>query len=130
MRPIRENLLVQFSVVSFVTLAVLAVVTSTLIGTRLSGIVRLLEDHDATMSAGIEIKATDPFSIPNLNRDIFNLRWVTYSAVGGSFLVLYGSLVFIVRRVWKTIVKQRELLESANIELERKIDAPTPIRIR
>jgi len=125
MRPLRENLLVQFSVVSFATLAILAVVTSTMIGTGLNGVVRLLEDHDAAMSAGIEIIATDPFSIPNLNRDIFNLHWVTYGIVGGSFLVLYGTLVFIVRRVWKTIVKQRKLLESANIELERKIDVRT-----
>lgn len=64
MRPLRENLLVQFSVVSFVTMALLAVIESTMIETKLSGVVRLLEDDDAATSSGIEIMAEDPFRSP------------------------------------------------------------------
>jgi signal transduction histidine kinase/CheY-like chemotaxis protein len=48
-------------------------------------------------------------------------KWV-FGSVGIGFLALYGSLVSIVWRGWKTITRQRGQLESINGELEKKVD--------
>ena len=73
MRHLRDNLLVQFSVVSFTIMAVLAVTISSLLTGGLDRGLDLLHDHGAAMMSGTMIKPTDPFSIPSLSRDIENL---------------------------------------------------------
>lgn len=117
MKQLKENLLVQFSVVSFVIMLALAVGVSTLLTTRLSHNIDLLKDHGAAMMAGTMIKPTDPFSIPSLSRDVSNLRWISFGAVGGGFVILYGGLVLIVWNGWRTIRRQQSALSTANEDL-------------
>jgi hypothetical protein len=58
---------------------------------------------------------------PTANRISALQKWV-FGSVGIGFLALYGSLVSIVWRGWKTITRQRGQLESINGELEKKVD--------
>ena len=67
MRHLKENLLVRFSIVSFVILVILAVVISTMLSMRLHRDIGLLKGHGAAMTAGTVIQPTDPFSIPSLS---------------------------------------------------------------
>ena len=121
-RHLKDNLLVQFSVTSFAIMAVLAVVISIILTIRLSGALELLKNHGAAMMAGEMITATDSFSIPNLSRDVRNLRWTTVGAVGIGFVILYVGLVSIVWRGWRTITRQRGQLEQFNAELAGRVN--------
>lgn len=108
----------QFSVISFVVLAAVAVSISTILVARLNRDVDLLKDHRAAVVSGRTVADTDPYSIPNLVRDVKDLRWITYGVVGTGFLLLYGGLVLIVWRNWSTIVQQRIQLQALNSQLE------------
>ena len=122
MKYLAGNLVVQFSLASFVIMAILAAVISIILTTRLGSDLELLKDHGAAMMAGEMIKATDPFSIPSLSKDVSNLRWTTVGAVGIGFVILYVGLVSIVWNGWRTITRQRGQLESVNAELRSKVD--------
>lgn len=117
MKKMKGNLLVQFSVISFVTMAILAVAIGGILTTRLDRNVGLLKDHGAAMMSGQMIQPTDSFSIPSLSRDVEELRWITYGAVGTGFMILYVSLFAIVRRGWRTINQQQLTLEYTNEEM-------------
>ena len=93
MRLFKENLLVQFSTVSFVVMLTLAVAISMVLTTKLDNNIEKLKDHGAAMMAGQMIKPTDNFSIPSLTPGIQDLQWTTFGAVGAGFMVLYASLV-------------------------------------
>ena len=122
MRHLTDNLLAQFLVISFAIMAILAVVISIILTIRLSGDLELLEHHGDAMMAGEMIKATDPFSIPNLSREVSNLRWTTVGAVGIGFVILYVGLVSVVWRGWRTITRQRGQLEQFNAELAGRVN--------
>ena len=122
MRRFKENLLVQFSVASFLIMAILAVVLSMILTSRLNRDMDLLRDHGAAMMSGTMIKPSDPYSIPSLTEDVRNLRWITYAAVGGGFIMLYAGLVTIVARGWRTITKQQSMLEAVNSELADRVE--------
>ena len=113
MRQLKENLVVQFSVVSLVIMVVLTVVMSLVFHARLGRGAELLWDHGAAMMAGTMIKESDPFSIPSLNRDIHYLQWFSVALVGGAFSVLYVASVAIVWRGWRTIQRQQTSLGKA-----------------
>ena len=141
MKHLKENLLVQFSVVSFVIMLALAVGVSIILSTRLTRNIELLQAHGAAMAAMMApvmtddamtedamadeptmehvIKDTDPFSIPSLTRDVGTLRWITYLSLGGGFALLYIGLNSIVSRSWRTINRQQAALAKANEELHR-----------
>ena len=121
MKYLAGNLVVQFSLASFVIMAILAAVISIILTTRLGSDLELLKDHGAAMMAGEMIKATDPFSIPSLSKDVSNLRWTTVGAVGIGFVILYVGLVSIVWNGWRTITRQRSQLESMNSELKGRV---------
>ena len=106
MNVFRENMLVQFSVLSFFVMLFLAVSISFVLSHRLDNNIELLEVHGATMMAGKMIMPADPFSIPSLNKDVSNLRWLTVGMVGGGFVALYVGLVLIVWKGWRTILRQ------------------------
>ena len=112
MRQIRINLVVQFSVVSFVIIALIAAASLTILNIRLSRNVALLEDHGAAMMARTEIKPTDPFSIPSLQSDIGEVRLITTGIFAGGFVVLAVALFITVRDSWNTINRQRRQLEQ------------------
>lgn len=118
MRNFRGNLLVQFSVISFVIMAILAAAIGTILTTRLDRNVELLKDHGTAMMSGKMIQPADPFSIPSLSKEVRTLQWVTYGAVGTGFIVLYASLFAVVRRGWRTINQQQRILVDTNQELE------------
>ena len=115
-----NNLLVQFSVISFAVMVALAVIISTILTGRLNHGVSLLQDHGVAMMSGTIIKPSAPHSIPSLSSDVQNLRWVTYGVVGGAFAFLYLGLVAIVWRGWRTIIRQRTALSIANKALEQR----------
>ncbi len=78
MRFLKDNLVVQFSVVSFVVMVLIAVAIAFILTTRLNNNVDLLEVHGEVMMAGDEILTSDPFSIPSLQEQVLDLRWITY----------------------------------------------------
>ena len=117
---LKDHLLVHFSVVSLVMMVILAVVVSMILTGKLNDTLALLTDHGATMEAGRIIKATDPFSISSLRKEVASLRWITYGAVGAGFVILYATLVSIVWRGSRTIASQRSHIESVNAELAQR----------
>ena len=121
MKHLKDNLLVQFSLASFLIIGMLAIVLSAVITTQLDHNIEHLQDHGAAMMAGAMIKDTDHFSIPSISADVRTLQLKTLGIIGISFFVLYGGLVLIVWRGWGTIVKQRRQLESANATLEEGV---------
>ena len=121
MANFKNNLLAQFSVVTFVIMVILALVTSMILIERLNRNVDLMKDHNAALVAGETINPSDPISITSLSKQVTNLKWITLAAVGGSFIYLYGTLVGIVWGGWKTIARQQGQLQSANAELERRV---------
>lgn len=129
----RDNLLIDFSVISFVLIVSIAVAISMILTSRINRDIDLLQDHQAALSAGT-LKPSDPFSIPNLTEDIKDLRWITYVAVGGGLIILYigvVSVVSVVSRGWRTIVRQRFEIQSANSQLERQVqELHTEVRER
>ena len=113
MRHLRENTVIQFSGVSFIIMASLAVLISLLLGLRLEQQANLLGEHGAAMNAGTMIPDGAPFSIPSLRQDIAGLQVVVYALTGGGFLVLYASLFPIFWRNWKRIGAQNMQLQKA-----------------
>ena len=118
MRLFKENLLVQFSTVSFVVMLALAVAISMVITTKLDNNIGKLKDHGAAMMAGQMIKPTDNFSIPSLTQAVYDLQWTTFGAIGVGFVVLYASLVTIVWRGFGTINRQRTALAGTNEQMQ------------
>ena len=118
MSRLRDNLLVQFSVLSLVIMVMLAISISNVLTTRLDRNVDLLKDHGAAMMSGVMIQPSDAYSIQSLSNDVGTLRWITYGAVGFGFLALYGGLVTIVWRGWRTINRQQAALTEANGHME------------
>ena len=114
-----DNMLIQFSVTSFLIIVAIAVVVSVILSTRLNRNVDLLMDHGSAMMAGQMIKEEFAFSIPSLQNDVNNIRWITIAAVGSGFIILYGSLVMIVWSGSRTIKRQQlEIEEHAGRQVE------------
>ena len=111
----RDDLLVQFSVVSFVIMVSLAIGIGVLLHWRLDDNITLLREHGAAMMAGAMIKESDPFSIPSLTENVHTLKSLAIGTIGGTFVVLYMGLVLIVLRGWRTITAQRQRL-VANVQ--------------
>ena len=122
MKLFKNNLLVQFSITSFVVMTTIALVTATLLTATLDRNIAYLEDHGAAMMSGTMIKPTDPFSIPSLAQDVRNLQWTTVATLGSGFLILYATLFGIVWGGWRTINKQRAQLQLVNTELETSLE--------
>ena len=97
MTRFRDNLLIDFSVISFVLIVSIAVAISMILTSRINHDIDLLQDHQAALNAGT-LEPTDPFSIPNLTNDMKDLRWITYAAIGGGLVILYLGVVSIVSR--------------------------------
>ena len=111
MRILKENALVQFSVVSFTVMVIITLVIRVILTSRRERNIDLLEKHSATMTAGGTVKPEDPFSTPSLTGDIRVLQWVVAGSIGIGFVALYASLVTIFWRNWKLTVTQRARLE-------------------
>ncbi|MFQ5794604.1 MAG: PAS domain S-box protein [Candidatus Bipolaricaulia bacterium] len=115
MKRLTENLVVQFSVISFVIILALALaIILIFFSTSLNRNIELLRDHSDAMVAGT-LKPADPYSIPSISQNVRNLRWLTYGAIGIGFVVLYFSLVFIVWRGWRTINRQKVTINNLRI---------------
>ena len=117
----RDNLLAQFSVVTFVIMLILALIVSVILIESLNRNVQLLTEHNSAVEAGEAIEPSDPYSIPSLRRQVNSLKWITLGAIGGSFVYLYATLVYLVWEGSRTIVKQRVQLETVNAELESRV---------
>ena len=122
MRVLKENLLIQFSIVSIVIIIALAIALALIFTVQFNKDVALLKQHGAVMMSGTMIQDTDPFSIPSISAGIATLRMITFLSIAGAFVVLYVSLVFIVWRGWATIVRQRTALQATQerlVQIER-----------
>jgi C4-dicarboxylate-specific signal transduction histidine kinase len=111
-------MLVQFSIISLVIIVVLAAVSITTLNIRLNNDMELLRDHGNAMMSGTMIESEDPFSIPSLESDIENLKWIITGILAGGLAVLYLALVNIVRNGWVTINRQRTQLIQRVREVE------------
>lgn len=125
MRYLKDNLLLQFSVVSFIIMLLLAVAVSSILAEMLAYNLNLIEQHDAAMQGDVTINDSDPASIASISRHIVLTRWLTYGAVGGGFLILYGSLVLVVGGGWRTITRKRDQLQLINTELAEAYEQVT-----
>ena len=115
---LKHNLLVQFSVISFVVMAAIGVLISTMLGNRLDHNVEHLQEHNVAMMAGVMVESSDHISMESIAGDVRRLRWVTYGAISGGFLILYLSLVLVVGRGWWLIRRQQSSLRETNEKLE------------
>lgn len=89
-------------------------------------------EPDNHNTAVFTINDSDPFSIHSMVIEVQNLIKQTYLLVGAAFIFLYGSLVTIVWRGWKTINQQQialthanDALQNAHVNLEQKVEART-----
>ena len=57
-------------------------------------------------------------SMAHIIQNVSDIKKTTLGLVGGAFMVLYTSLVFIVWGGWKTIDRQKASLVTANTEME------------
>lgn len=112
-----ENLLVQFTVLSLVIMAILGVVLSVILTTRLNRDFELLKENTIAAAELSPTGAVPGVTVPDLEADLRNLTWTTYVAIGGGFAILYAGLVWIFWRGWKTIDKQQDDLLKSNTEL-------------
>ena len=112
-----ENLLVQFSVLSFVIMAILAVVLSVILTTRLNRDFELLKASSAAALEFAPAGAQSGITPPELDDELRLLTLTTYVAVGGGFAILYAGLVWIFWRGWKTIERQQVALLRSNADL-------------
>ena len=110
MKHLKDNLLVQFSIASFLIIGMLAITLSVVIATQLEHNIEHLREHRAAMMAGTMIKDVDHFSIPSISADVRTLQIKTLGIIAASFFVLYGGLVLIVWRGWNTITSQKRRL--------------------
>ena len=69
------------------------------------------------LSEASGVKPLEGLTPPELDQDLNFLRWTTYVAVGGGFIILYGGLVSIVWRGWRTIKAQQLALLDTNADL-------------
>ena len=111
-----ENLLVQFTILSFVILAVLGVVLSVILTTRLSRDFEILKEQ-AALTERVAGPTAGGLTVPRLDTDLNYLRWTTYVAIGGGFVILYTGLIWIFWRGWKTIERQQDHLLQSNADL-------------
>ena len=110
-----ENLLVQFSVLSFAIMVILAIVLSVILTTRLNRDFEILKEQAAAIEAGAP--ASETLLIDNLDTDLNLLRWTVYVSVGGGFAILYAGLIWVVWRGWRTIKDQETDILNANTDL-------------
>ena len=88
--------LVQFSVVSFVVMLLLAMAISAILISNLN----------------LQVRPSE----------IGKFYWMVYGSLAGSFLVLYGGWVAIGRRFWAPVARYQRQLESTNSELEKNTE--------
>ena len=126
-RHVKENLVVQFSIISFGIMVFLVVVISVMLSARLDLVADLLRGHEAMMMAGAMIRDSDPSSIPSLTRNVHDNRWMAIGMIVSAALFLYASLVSIVRRGWGTINRQQvDLTETTeNLNVLQEINLTT-----
>ena len=128
LRHLNENLLVQFSVLAGVIVIVLGVAISIVLTSRLNRNLDLLAKNEVS-SAPLVGDPLEPLLISgvdqdlrSLREDLKDLRSVIYGTLGGGFVIMYGGLVFIVWRGWRTSNLQRQELESVNVQLEDRVE--------
>ncbi len=95
MRHEKRNL-VQFSVVSFVVMLLLAVAISVIL----------------IFTLNLQVRPSE----------IGKFYWMVYGSLAGSFLVLYGCWVAIGWRFWAPVARYQHQLESTNSELEKNTE--------
>ena len=115
---IRDNIFVQFSIVSFLVIVTIGGVSITILTLWFNSGIDLLGAHGAAMKAGAMIEPGDPFSIPSLTDKTNQLRWLVIGVFAGGLLFLYVTLTNIVRSGWSTIQRQRERLTARVEEVE------------
>ena len=113
MKSFQSNLMVRFSVVSFLIIFVIALAVGSLLANRLNGEIDLLKQHQDTMMHGKQMEMSVHSSLPSLTANIRHLQWLSGVAFAGGLLLLYISLVSIVWMGWQTIKTQQKLLGTA-----------------
>jgi signal transduction histidine kinase/DNA-binding response OmpR family regulator len=142
---LRSNLFVQFSVVSFGLMLILAIILSVVVTSQFNRNIELLKLHNLTMmrslgmtdeemdtteagtgengSNQIEETGTDAelvnVTIEDIQANVRYLQMLVVGLVVVGFLILYAGLFELVRRNWLTVIQQRkEITESRDKALE------------
>ena len=116
MKGLRTNLLVQYSVISFVIMIGLVISVSVVLSNGFAQTIELLMAHGAAMASGT-MTMDHPLAIPNISAKFDRLRSEVFLLIGGGFAIFYGSLLAIVFRGWRTITRQQNALYKANEEI-------------
>ena len=109
--------LLQIAIFSLGIMIILSSIVSGVIANRLDRNIGLLENYDTAVSAGINIKPSDPFSITSVKNGINDLKWITYGSVGSSLIIQYLGLFGIIWFISRTIRRHRQELEQRVREL-------------
>ena len=91
MRLLRDDLLLQITLATVVVSLAVALVLASILDSRLTGIVALLEQHGTAVQAG-SVEPSDTFSIPNITQATRDLGGTVYFLVAGAIVVLYAAL--------------------------------------
>ena len=91
----RGNLFLQFTVISFVVVASITLVLTSMLSSRLNHNLDHLREHGELMRSGVMINPSDHVSIASIVADVEALRKVTFGATGGGFLIPGAPLWFV-----------------------------------
>ncbi|MCB8965539.1 MAG: response regulator [Ardenticatenaceae bacterium] len=111
----KKRVLIQFAVVSFLTLLVLAVCLAVIIGVRLNQIQSLLQVY--INATGDVPPPTAGTTLPIVMDHLHALQWLIYGSIAVGFVILYAVLFLIYWRDWRTIVQQQTSLSQTNADL-------------
>ena len=120
MKSLRTNMLIQYSVISFVTMIGLVTVVSVVLANGFDQTIELLMAHGAAMASGA-MTPDHPHAIPKIAAKFDRLRSEVFVLMGGGFAIFYGILLAIVLRGWRTITRQQAGLSRANKEIRKLI---------
>ena len=111
---LKENPLLQFTIVSFVIALAISVGTFVTISRGAEETLGLLSAHGDAMRMGHGIDPAAAHSMPNIRESARRFQWLTLITVAGGLVGLYASVVLVVWNGWRTISRQRSDMKRAN----------------
>ena len=114
---LRENPLLQFTIVSFVIAFAISAVTFMTISNGAEETLGLLDAHGEAMRLGHAMAMDDLHSMPKIKESARRVQWLTLITVAGGLLGLYVSVVAVVWNGWRTISRQKSDMRRANEDL-------------
>lgn len=113
----RPLTLMQVALLSVAMLIVMASLVSGAIASRLDDNIRLLDLHNTADQVGALVSTSEPYAIENLQNNLVDLRWFTYSVLGASLAAQCLGLFAIIWFAARITRNRKYDLEQRNREL-------------